>query len=77
MLLNIAAYHFVDDPQPAGPPTGSDTQPSAFADPQKLDALRETLRARGRELALRGTILLAPEGINLVACGDAEPPSAP
>ncbi len=35
-------------------------------------ALREDLRARSHALALRGTVLLAPEGINLFLAGAAE-----
>jgi UPF0176 protein len=35
-------------------------------------ALRETLLARALELALKGTILLATEGINLFLAGDAQ-----
>ena len=34
-----------------------------------LPALRESLRARAEALALKGTILLAPEGINLFLAG--------
>ena len=36
------------------------------------EALRETLLARAGEGGLRGTILLAPEGINLFLAGAAE-----
>lgn len=41
----------------------------AFVDLDDLPARRERLRTRGRELGLRGTILLAPEGINLCLSG--------
>jgi UPF0176 protein len=51
LILNIAAYHFVE-----------------IADPQ---ALREVLRARCDELSLKGTVLVAGEGINLFLAGDA------
>src|SRR6476660_8074063 len=34
-----------------------------------LPALRESLRARAESLSLKGTILLAPEGINLFLAG--------
>ncbi|UGB45503.1 sulfurtransferase [Frateuria edaphi] len=37
-----------------------------------LPALRESLRARAEALALKGTILLAPEGINLFLAGTRE-----
>ena len=50
MILNIAAYHFVE-----------------IADPP---ALRECLRARCLALALKGTVLVAGEGINLFLAGD-------
>ena len=60
MFLNVAAYHFVTAPDS-----------SDFADPDEAGALRERLGARGVALGLRGTILLAPEGINLVCCGSA------
>ena len=60
MLLNVAAYHFTN---PADRPN--------LSDPAQLDDLRAQLLDRGRSLGLRGTILLAPEGINLVACGAA------
>ena len=50
MILNIAAYHFVE-----------------IADPQ---ALRERLRARCEALALKGTVLVAGEGINLFLAGE-------
>lgn len=36
---------------------------------EERDTLREVLRARTQALALRGTILLAPEGINLFLAG--------
>ena len=42
-----------------------------FAQLAQLQDLRARLRARCRELGLRGTILLSPEGINLFIAGDA------
>ena len=36
------------------------------------DALADTLRARGEALALRGTVLVAAEGINLFLAGDGD-----
>jgi UPF0176 protein len=42
-----------------------------FTDLQDLPALRRTMQERGRELDLRGTVLLAPEGINLCLSGPA------
>ena len=39
-----------------------------FADLQDLPALREELREAGKALAVRGTVLLAPEGINVFVC---------
>ncbi len=41
-----------------------------FVDLDDGPALRETLLARGREAAIKGTVLLAPEGINLSLAGD-------
>ena len=39
-----------------------------FADLQDLPELREELREAGKALAVRGTVLLAPEGINVFVC---------
>jgi UPF0176 protein len=52
VILNIAAYHFVE-----------------IADPS---ALREQLHARCEALALKGTVLVAGEGVNLFLAGNAE-----
>ena len=52
MILNIAAYHFVEIADPA--------------------ALARTLRARAEASALRGTVLVAGEGVNLFLAGDAD-----
>jgi len=52
VILNIAAYHFVE-----------------IADPS---ALREQLHARCEALGLKGTVLVAGEGVNLFLAGDAE-----
>ena len=52
MILNIAAYHFVE-----------------IADPP---ALREQLHARCDALGLKGTVLVAGEGINLFLAGPVE-----
>jgi UPF0176 protein len=49
MILNIAAYRFVEIAEPA--------------------RLRDALRERCAALNLKGTILLAPEGINLFLAG--------
>lgn len=51
MIVNIAAYHFVE-----------------IADPQ---GLRDVLRARCEALTLKGTVLVAGEGINLFLAGEA------
>ena len=53
MILNIAAYQFVEIADPA--------------------ALRDRLLARGAALALKGTVLVAGEGINVFLAGEAEP----
>lgn len=37
---------------------------------EDLPALQAELQAIGEQLGLRGTVLLAPEGINLAVCGD-------
>lgn len=50
MVLNIAAYHFVDIAEPS--------------------ALRERLLASCQALGLKGTVLVAGEGINLFLAGD-------
>ncbi|MGE0312704.1 MAG: rhodanese-like domain-containing protein [Lautropia sp.] len=79
MLLNVAAYHFVAPPpdrdapgaDPDPTPASPDRPEPAFGDPRHLEALRAHLRGRGRTLGLSGTVLLAPEGINLFACGEA------
>jgi len=52
LILNIAAYHFVEITDPA--------------------ALRDRLLARCAALALKGTVLVAGEGINLFLAGSAE-----
>lgn len=39
----------------------------------KLPTLQQSLHALGKRLAIRGTILLAPEGINLMLAGDSIP----
>jgi UPF0176 protein len=49
VILNIAAYHFVE-----------------IADPS---ALREQLHARCESLAVKGTVLVAGEGVNLFLAG--------
>ncbi len=41
-----------------------------FADLDRLPERRQALTALGLQLGLRGTILLAPEGINVFACGE-------
>ncbi|HQD81725.1 MAG TPA: rhodanese-like domain-containing protein [Quisquiliibacterium sp.] len=43
-----------------------------FVDLDRLEALRTRIDAAGRALGLRGTVLLAPEGINLFASGAPE-----
>lgn len=53
MILNIAAYHFVEIDRP--------------------QALVATLRGRAEALALRGTVLVAGEGMNLFLAGDEGP----
>jgi len=53
LILNIAAYQFVEIADPA--------------------ALRDRLLARGAALALKGTVLVAGEGINVFLAGEAEP----
>ena len=45
-----------------------------FVELDELPARRERIRELGRRLGLRGTVLLAPEGINLFVC--APPPAA-
>lgn len=40
-----------------------------FTDLEDLPALRQDLLAAGRERSMRGTVLLAPEGINVFVCG--------
>ena len=50
MLLNVAAYHFVEIADPA--------------------ALAACLRERAETGGLRGTVLVAPEGVNLFLAGD-------
>jgi UPF0176 protein len=40
-----------------------------FTDLEDLPALREAIREAGTALAMRGTVLLAPEGINAFVCG--------
>jgi UPF0176 protein len=52
VILNIAAYHFVE-----------------IADPS---ALRDRLRARCKTLALKGTVLVAGEGINVFLAGESD-----
>ena len=52
MILNIAAYHFVEIAEPS--------------------ALREQLHARCEALALKGTVLVAGEGVNLFLAGEAQ-----
>ena len=41
-----------------------------FVDISDVEALRDTLLARAQALALKGTVLLAPEGINLSLAGE-------
>ena len=41
-----------------------------FVSMDDVEALRDRLRARTRDLRLKGTILLAPEGINLFIAGE-------
>jgi UPF0176 protein len=53
MILNIAAYRFVDL--------------------DGLDERRARLLQAGRSLGLRGTVLLAPEGVNLFVSGEPDP----
>lgn len=55
-VLNVSAYLFVDLDTPPG----------------QLQVLHETLQARAEALGLKGTILLAPEGINLFLAGPAD-----
>ena len=43
-----------------------------FVDLDRLEELQTRIDAAGRALGLRGTVLLAPEGINLFASGDAD-----
>lgn len=43
-----------------------------FVDLDALDTLREQIHAQAQALALRGTVLLAPEGINLFLAGTAQ-----
>lgn len=52
MIVNTAAYHFVE-----------------IADP---DALADAVRARAESLALKGSVLVAGEGINLFLAGQAQ-----
>ena len=40
-----------------------------FADLEDLPALRQSIHASGRTHDMRGTVLLAPEGINVFVCG--------
>jgi len=47
-----------------------------FADLDDLPALREEIRAAGAAAAMRGTVLLAPEGINVFVCGAEAPARA-
>lgn len=42
-----------------------------LGDAQAIDSLRQQVQARAGELALKGTVLLAPEGINLFLAGPA------
>lgn len=42
----------------------------AFVPLQPDEALKELLRAKGKELGILGTVLLAREGINAALCGD-------
>jgi UPF0176 protein len=53
VILNVAAYRFVEIADPA--------------------ALREQLQSRCESLGLRGSVLLAPEGINLFLAGTEGP----
>lgn len=56
--LVVAFYQFVDP---------SDL---SWADPARLETLRETLKNKMLESGIRGTILLAPEGINSTLVGE-------
>ncbi len=40
-----------------------------FTDLDDLSTLRDEIRVAGAELSMRGTVLLAPEGINVFVCG--------
>jgi UPF0176 protein len=40
-----------------------------FTDLQDLPALRQDIRQAGIDLSMRGTVLLAPEGLNAFVCG--------
>lgn len=47
-----------------------------FADLNELPELRRHLQAKGQEADMRGTILLTPEGINIMLSGPLEPARA-